>query len=50
MEAPEEHLVTVKRFLRYVAGTRGWGVSRFMEAPREGDVTITRGLFCWIRK
>ena len=27
MEAPtEEHLVVVKRILRYVAGTRGWGV------------------------
>ena len=27
MEAPrEEHLVAVKRILRYVAGTRGWGV------------------------
>ena len=27
MEAPrEKHLVVVKRILRYVAGTRGWGV------------------------
>ncbi|XP_022954453.1 uncharacterized protein LOC111456719 [Cucurbita moschata] len=27
MEAPrEEHLVAIKRILRYVAGTRGWGV------------------------
>ena len=27
LEAPrEEHLVAVKRILRYVAGTRGWGV------------------------
>ena len=27
MEAPrEEHLVAVKRILRYVVGTRGWGV------------------------
>ena len=27
MQAPrEEHLVAVKRILRYVAGTRGWGV------------------------
>ena len=27
MEAPrEEHLVAVNRILRYVAGTRGWGV------------------------
>ena len=27
MEAPrEEHLVAVKRILRYVAGTKGWGV------------------------
>ena len=27
MEAPrEEHLVAVKRILRYVARTRGWGV------------------------
>ena len=27
MEAPrEKHLVAVKRILRYVAGTRGWGV------------------------
>ena len=27
MEAPrEEHLVAVKRIMRYVAGTRGWGV------------------------
>ena len=27
IEAPkEEHLVAVKHILRYVAGTRGWGV------------------------
>ena len=36
MEAlKEEHLVAVKRILRYVAGTRGWGVKYFAGRGKE---------------
>ena len=36
MEAPkEDHLVAVKRILRYVAGTRGWSVRYFSRRGRK---------------
>ena len=36
VEAPrEEHLVAVKRILRYVAGTRGWGVRYYVGRGKE---------------
>ena len=36
MEAPrEKNLVAVKRILRYVAGTRGWGVRYYVGRENE---------------